>query len=148
MKAVVCQNAELEVVDRPEPTPAHGQVRLEVLRCGICGSDLHARHGLDDWADMAARAGYDRFGRSDQPLVFGHEFCGSVAEYGPKSKGATPTGPPVVALPLVRGGAGVDTVGLSVHAPGAYAEQVLVEESIMLPVPNGLAPDVAAMTEP
>jgi threonine dehydrogenase-like Zn-dependent dehydrogenase len=71
-----------------------------------------------------------------------------VAEYGPKSKGGTPTGTPVVALPLVRGGAGVDTVGLSVHAPGAYAEQVLVEESMMLPVPNGLAPDVAAMTEP
>jgi threonine dehydrogenase-like Zn-dependent dehydrogenase len=148
MKAVVCQNAELEVVDRPEPTPARGQVRLSVLRCGICGSDLHARHGIDEWADLAEQAGYDRFGRSSQPVVFGHEFSGEVAEFGPGCKRAVPTGTPVVALPLIRWAQGVDTVGLSVHAPGAYAEQLLAQESLMLAVPNGLAPDVAALTEP
>jgi threonine dehydrogenase-like Zn-dependent dehydrogenase len=148
MRAVVCTNAELSVQDRPEPVPARGQVRLEVLRCGICGSDLHARHGCDDWADMAARAGYERFARSDEPIVFGHEFCGEVAEYGPKTRRGAPTGTPVVALPLLRAASGVDTLGLSVHAPGAYAEQLLVEESLMMPVPNGLAPDVAALTEP
>jgi len=119
-----------------------------VLRCGICGSDLHARHGLDEWADLAERAGYDRFGRSNEPIVFGHEFSGEVAEYGPGCKRDVPTGAPVVALPLIRGAQGVDTVGLSVHAPGAYAEQLLAQESMMLPVPNGLAPDVAALTEP
>ena len=97
MRAVACQRAELEVVDLPEPVPARGQVRLEVLRCGICGSDLHARHGIDEWAEMAARTGYDRFGRSDQPIVFGHEFSGSVAEYGPGCGGKLPTGTPVVA---------------------------------------------------
>lgn len=148
MRAVVCQNAELEVVERPEPTPARGQVRLEVLRCGICGSDLHARHSIDTWADLAARGGYDRFGRSDQPVVFGHEFCGTVAEYGPQTERKVPTGTPVVALPLVRSEHGVDTVGLSQHAPGAYAEQLVAQESLMLAVPNGLAPDVAALTEP
>ena len=83
MRAVVCSNAELEVVERPEPVPGRGQVRIEVLRCGICGSDLHARHGCDDWAELAARAGYDRFARSEEPIVFGHEFCGEVAEHGP-----------------------------------------------------------------
>ena len=148
MKAVVCQDAELEVVERPEPTPARGQVRLTVSRCGICGSDLHARHGLDAWADLAQRAGYSRFGRSHEPVVFGHEFSGEVAEYGTGCKGEAPTGTPVVALPLIRAAGGVDTVGLSAHAPGGYAEQVLVQESLMLPVPNGLAPDVAALTEP
>ena len=148
MKAVVCEHAELSVVDRPEPTPGRGQVRLSVLRCGICGSDLHARHGIDDWADLAAQAGYDRLGRSSQQIVFGHEFSGEVAEYGPGCKGDVATGEPVVALPLVRSAHGVDGVGLSIHAPGAYAEQLLVEESLMLPVPNGLPPDVAALTEP
>jgi threonine dehydrogenase-like Zn-dependent dehydrogenase len=148
MRAVVCQNAELEVVDRPEPTPGRGQVRLQVLRCGICGSDLHARHGLDDWAELAQQAGYDRFGRSSEPVVFGHEFSGEVAEDGPGCKQGVPTGTPVVALPLIRGPRGVDTVGLSTHAPGAYAEQLLAQESMMLPVPNGLGPDVAALTEP
>ncbi len=148
MRAVVCTNAELEVQDLPEPVPVRGQVRIEVTRCGICGSDLHARTGCDDWADMAARAGYDRFARSDQPIVFGHEFCGEVAEHGPGGKGSLPTGTPVVALPLLRNEQGIDTTGLSVHAPGAYAEQMLVQESLMLPVPNGLDPDIAALTEP
>ena len=148
MRAVVCQKGELEVADRPEPTPGPGQVRLEVLRCGICGSDLHARHGLDEWADLAEQMGYERFGRSTQPVVFGHEFSGAVAEYGPRCKRDVPTGAPVVALPLLRGPQGVDTIGLSVHAPGAYAEQLLAQESMMLPVPNGLGPDIAALTEP
>jgi threonine dehydrogenase-like Zn-dependent dehydrogenase len=148
MRAVVCRHAELDVVDLPEPTPGRGQVRLEVLRCGICGSDLHARHGIDAWADMAARTGYDRFGRSDESLVFGREFSGAIAEYGPRCRGRLATGTPVVALPLLRGPRGIDAVGLSSHAPGAYAEQLLVQESLMMPVPNGLAPDVAVLTEP
>jgi threonine dehydrogenase-like Zn-dependent dehydrogenase len=148
MRAVVCSNAELEVLERPEPVPGRGQVRIEVLRCGICGSDLHARHGCDAWAEMAARAGYDRFARSEQQVVFGHEFCGEVAEHGPRCRKGTSTGTRVVALPLLRWSSGVDTVGLSMHAPGAYAEQMLVEESLMMPVPNGLSSDVAALTEP
>ncbi len=149
MRAVVCHNAELDVSERPEPVPGKGQVRIEVLRCGICGSDLHARHGIDQWADLAARAGYERFGRSSDELVFGHEFCGQVAEHGPKTRKSLPAGTPVVAVPLVRGNhGGVDTVGLSPHAPGAYAEQMVVEESMMMPVPNGLGSDVAALTEP
>ena len=148
MKSVVCSNAELEVVDRPEPTPRSGQVRLEVVRCGICGSDLHARHGLDDWADMAAKMGYERFGRSGEQVVFGHEFSGVVAEHGPGCRGAIPTGTAVVALPLQRGPQGIDPTGLSASAPGAYSEQVLVQESLMEPVPNGLPADIAALTEP
>src|SRR3954447_17835799 len=148
MRAVVCEHAQLGVVDQPEPAPGRGQVRLEVLRCGICGSDLHARHGIDEWADLADQMGYDRFGRSSQPLVFGHEFSGSVAEYGPGCRKKVPTGTAVVALPLIRGERGVDTVGLSVHAPGAYAEQLIAQESMMLAVPNGLPSDVAALTEP
>jgi threonine dehydrogenase-like Zn-dependent dehydrogenase len=148
MRAVVCQNAELGVVDLPEPEPARGQVRLEVVRCGICGSDLHARHGIDAWADMAAQTGYDRLGRSSEAVVFGHEFSGTVAEYGPGTKQEVPTGTPVVALPLVRGPQGVDLTGLSTAAPGAYAEQVIAQESLMMPVPNGLPADIAALTEP
>ena len=96
MTAVACREAELSVVDRPEPVAGRGQVRIEVTRCGICGSDLHARHGIDDWADMTALAGYDR---SDEPVVFGHEFVGEVAEDGPETKAALAPGTAVVALP-------------------------------------------------
>ncbi len=135
-------------MDRPEPVPGRGQVRIEVLRCGICGSDLHARTGCDQWAELARRAGYDRFARSDQQIVFGHEFCGEVAEHGPGCRKSTATGTRVVALPVLRGSSGIDMVGLSEDAPGAYAERMLVEESLMMPVPNGLGTDVAALTEP
>ena len=86
--------------------------------------------------------------RSDQRVVFGHEFCGEVAEYGPGCRKGTATGSHVVAVPLVRRDGQPQAIGLSAKAPGAYAEQVVVEESLMLPVPNGLPPDVSALTEP
>src|ERR1019366_1538164 len=55
---------------------------------------------------------------------------------------------PVVAMPLLRGAGKVHATGLCVSAPGAYAEQLLVEESLMLEVPNRLAPEMGALTEP
>ncbi|HEX9985305.1 MAG TPA: zinc-binding dehydrogenase [Thermoanaerobaculia bacterium] len=148
MKAVVCKHSEFEVTDQPDPVPGPGQVRIKVLRGGICGGDLSARKGLDTWAAMAARVGYHRFGRSTEPIVFGHEFAGEVLEHGAGCRRGTPAGTQVVALPLLRGTGGVDTVGYSTHAPGAYAEQMLVSEALMMPVPNGLAPELAALTEP
>src|SRR2546423_12774252 len=104
MRAVACQRAELAVIDHPDPTPATGQVRIEVSRCGICGSDLHARTGSDEWAELASKAGYDRFARTDQRVIFGHEFSGTVAEYGPRCRRTLATGTPVVAVPLIRNG--------------------------------------------
>lgn len=38
--------------------------------------------------------------------------------------------------------------GLSPNAPGAYAERVLAQESLTIPIPNGLDSALAAMTEP
>ena len=111
-----------------------------MLRCGICGSDLHARHGLDAWADLAARAGYERFARSEQEIVFGHEFSGEVAEYGPGCRRTLADRTPCRGAAAAPRRRGVDTLGLSAHAPGAYAEQMLVQESLMMPVPNGLGP--------
>ncbi len=82
MKAVVCQEERLSVEDVPEPEPGSGQVLIEVLRCGICGSDLHARHHCDELAEVMVEIGYDGFMRSDQRVVFGHEFSGQIADYG------------------------------------------------------------------
>lgn len=148
MRAVACQHGELRVLERPAPEPGPGQVRIEVVRCGICGSDLHARQGIDELADVAVKVGYERLGRSDQELVFGHEFSGRISEYGPGCREDLATGTPVVALPVLRGAHGIDATGLSEQAPGAYAEQLLVQESMTMPVPNGLDPAVAALTEP
>ena len=148
MRAVVCHNGTLDVVDWPAPQPGEGQVLLDVTACGICGSDLHARHHADAQADVLAEAGYDGFMRADQEVVLGHEFVGTITDYGPRSAGKLAAGTPVVALPLIRHGKDMHPIGLSASAPGAYAEQVLIEEAFMLPVPNGLSPELAALTEP
>ncbi len=148
MRAVSCQAAKLSVVERPTPSPGRGQVLIDVLRCGICGSDLHARHHCDELAGVMSESGYDAFMRSDQEVVFGHEFCGEIVEHGPGCREAVKTGTHVVALPLLRRGQDVHGIGLSAEAPGAYAEQLLVEESLTMPVPNGLPPDQSALTEP
>src|SRR5579859_789827 len=148
MRAVVCRKAELEVSEVPAMEPGNGQVVLQVLRCGICGSDLHARHHCDELADVLSEIGYEDFMRSDQSVVFGHEFCGEVAEYGRGCRQTIATGSHVVALPLLRRDGKAQAIGLSARAPGAYAEQIVVQESLMLAVPNGLAPDLSALTEP
>jgi threonine dehydrogenase-like Zn-dependent dehydrogenase len=148
VKAVVCQNSELRLVDLPDPRPAHGQVVINVLGCGICGSDLHARHHADAEADVLAQIGYDGFMRSGQQVVLGHEFAGEVAGYGPGTRKKMAAGTPVVAVPLTRRGNELHAIGLSAAAPGGYAEQVVAEESLMFAVPNGLSPKLAVLTEP
>jgi threonine dehydrogenase-like Zn-dependent dehydrogenase len=148
VRAVGCREGQLAVVERERPRPANGQVLLDVLRCGICGSDLHARHHSDELAELAREIGYEHFMRSDQQVVMGHEFCGELVEHGPGTRRSLPTGTMVVALPLLRAGGVVHAIGLSAAAPGAYAEQVLVQESLTVPVPNGLPARFAALTEP
>ena len=55
------------LLDVPAPMPAPNQVLLEVLCCGICGTDLHVYH--------------DTF-RNYPPVILGHEFVGTVVERG------------------------------------------------------------------
>jgi len=148
VKAVNCREGQLEVVDRPTPVPEREQVLIDVLRCGICGSDLHARHHCNEMADVAFETGYEDLMRSDQDIVMGHEFCGEIVEYGLGCRRSVPTGTTVVALPLLRTRGTIHAIGLSAAAPGAYAEQLLVQESLTVPVPNGLPPEVAVLTEP
>ncbi|MGH2927567.1 MAG: zinc-binding dehydrogenase [Solirubrobacteraceae bacterium] len=148
MRAVACTQARLELVELPEPHPAAGQVLIDVLRCGICGSDLHARHHCDELADVLAEAGYDDYMRSSHSVVLGHEFSGEIAEHGRDCRRRLAAGTRVVALPLRRRGAEVHAIGLSAAAPGAYAERVVTEEALTLKVPNGLSADTAALTEP
>jgi len=148
MRAVSCQRGELAVVELPDPVPGAGQLVLEVSRCGICGSDLHARTHGDDLADVLVELGYDDFMRSEAPCVMGHEFTGEVAERGRGAGREFRVGTPVVSFPLVRAAGGVHLTGLSPLAPGGYAEQVLVESSLSFAVPNGLPPQIAVLTEP
>ena len=148
MRALVCQNSELRVTDVPEPKPAKGQLVLDVVRAGICGSDLHARFHADALADVASAIGLPDMMRVAQPIVMGHEFSGRIRAYGPGTRRRIPEGTAVVAVPMLRAGDGMAMIGLSESAPGAYAERLLVQEALTFPVPNGLPAETAALTEP
>ncbi|MGH3360944.1 MAG: zinc-binding dehydrogenase [Nocardioides sp.] len=148
MKAVTCHQHSLTVSEVEPPVPGPGQLLLDVRRCGICGSDLHARESGDELADVLGEIGYDDFMRSSQRVVLGHEFFGEVADHGPRTRSKLAVGTPVVAVPLVRVDGEVHPIGLSARAPGGYAEQLVTQESLTLRVPNGLDPDVATLTEP
>ncbi|KAJ1683004.1 hypothetical protein LUZ63_021784 [Rhynchospora breviuscula] len=148
MRAVSCTRGELSVVERPDPRPGKGQLVVQVLRAGICGSDIHARDHADDLEAVMVELGYADFMRSDTEVVMGHELCGVVVERGPRAGRGLAVGTPVVSFPLVRANGTVHLTGLSPMAPGAYAERVLAEASMTFAVPNGLDPAVAVLTEP
>lgn len=148
MKAVVCQNRSLRVVTRPDPVPGRGQAVVAVSRCGICGSDLHCKDHCNHWGDLMLKTGYRHFAKVEEEIVFGHEFCGEVVDYGPGASGKPPKGTRVVAMPVRQHADQIDMVGFSARSDGAYAEYVLVDTKAMFPVPNGLSDDLAALTEP
>jgi threonine dehydrogenase-like Zn-dependent dehydrogenase len=148
VRAVSCADATLSVVDLPDPAPAKGQLVLNVLRCGICGSDLHAREHCDDLADVMVELDYGQFMRRSAPTVMGHEFVGEVRERGRGVRKEFREGAHVAVFPLLRVDGAVHPTGLSPLAPGGYAEQALAEQSLSFVVPNGLAPEVAVLTEP
>jgi L-iditol 2-dehydrogenase len=114
---------DLRVEDVPRPEPLEGEVlvRVEVA--------------LTDATDLKAfRRGHPLL-LGELPAPFGHEFCG-VDERGRR---------------LVAANSDGDRDDLQL-LNGAYAELILVPERIvrtnLLPVPPGLAPEVAAMVEP
>lgn len=149
MKAVVCQDAQLRVEDLPEPVPLAGQALLAVERCGICGSDLHMRHHCNEFKSALAGVGLDRvLPDASDKVVFGHELCCEVLDYGPGSERKIKPGTRVVAQPALRIGDAIHIAGLSAQATGGFAERMLLQESALVPVPNGLSADLAALTEP
>lgn len=144
MRAVIRRNGKLVVDEMAAPTPAPGQLLARSLVCGICGSDLHLLDHYDHMIDLTTRLGAFSNMRKGADTVFGHEFCCEVVE----SAGAFKAGDVVVSLPVLIGATGGDSIGLSSNIPGAFAEHLLLSEAMTLPVPNGLAPEHAALTEP
>lgn len=70
MKAVQISKpgGNFEVVERPIPQPARGQVRIKVEACGICHSDTLVKEGL--WPGL------------QYPRVPGHEIAGRIDAVG------------------------------------------------------------------
>ena len=148
MKAVVLDKGALDVRDIAEPVAGKGQVLVATRTCGICGTDLHARHHLDTFFQGLANAGSAVPTDPDAPIVMGHEFCGEVLEHGPDTTGAIRPGTLVVGLPYATGPQGAEYVGYSNRFPGGFAERIVLTEKLLFPVTNGLSAEQAALTEP
>lgn len=148
MRAVVMQDGNLAVQDLPEPVPGPGEVLVEVLAAGICGSDKScAAHG--DGFNRASRAlmGVDMLDL-DRPIVFGHEFVARIASYGPETQQHLPVGTRVVSMPMLLREQPVLIGFAGAETPGAYAERMVLSEALLIGVPDELPTDVAALTEP
>ncbi|KJC54925.1 alcohol dehydrogenase [Bradyrhizobium sp. LTSPM299] len=148
MRAAIFRNGEIVVDTMPEPVPDTGQVLVKTLVCGICGSDLHARKHAHRMVELT------KFfpGRTPMDLsrdvVFGHEFCCEILDYGQDTARKLKPGTRVCSLPALLTPQGPKGIGYSNENVGGYAEQMLLSEALLLEVPNGLAPEYAALTEP
>ncbi len=152
MRAAVFRKGDLYVDEIPAPEPETGQVLVKTLACGICGSDLHAFHHAHHMVDAAKRSGSNFVMDLNKDIVFGHEFCAEVLDHGPGTEKKFKPGTRVCSMPLavyMNGDkANVQPVGYSNVAPGGFAEQMVLNELLLLEVPNGLPTDHAALTEP
>lgn len=133
---------EMPLEQMDEPSPAAGQVVVDVQAVGICGSDVHGFTGST--------------GRRTPGIVMGHEFAGTIARTGDGVDSYTP-GDEVVVMPLYSVAEGVDPypinrsphrrlTGMDEH--GGYAERVAVRTSQLFPKPPGLSWQRAALCEP
>jgi len=148
MRAAIFRNGELVVDELPEPKPGEGQVVVKTLACGICGSDLHAFHHMDKMVDAGKRSGSAMMMDPAKDIVFGHEFCAEILDYGTGTQKTLKPGTRVCSMPIAISESGVQGVGYSNTYPGGFAEQMVLNEAMLLEVPNGLPTDQAAMTEP
>ncbi|MBL6614934.1 MAG: zinc-binding dehydrogenase [Reyranella sp.] len=148
MKAAVFRGGDIVVGDIPEPKPATGQVLVKTLTCGICGSDLHAAKHAPRMVEMSQRVSGRIPMDLSRDVVFGHEFCCEVLDYGPGTERRLPAGTRAVSMPVMPLGEARTTIGYSNDYPGGYAERMVLAAPLLLEVPNGLSAEHAALTEP
>jgi threonine 3-dehydrogenase len=136
-----------ELTDRPEPEAGPGEVKIRVLRTGICGTDLH----IESWDDWAA-------GAIDAPLVPGHEFSGEVVGIGAGvndvAVGDLVSGEGHVVCGTCRNcRAGrrhlcIRTSSVGVNRDGAFAEYVVLPESNVWVHHTRMNADLGAVFDP
>lgn len=126
------------------PAVGRDEVLIRVTRTGICGTDVHIFNG--------------HYAADSLPLVPGHEFCGTVTMLGQDVRHLT-EGQSVVAD--INIGCGTcywcrrnevlncpSMTQVGIGRDGAFAEYVVVPARMVIPVPDGMAPELQALVEP
>jgi 2-desacetyl-2-hydroxyethyl bacteriochlorophyllide A dehydrogenase len=143
--ALYVGNETFQVQEREPSAPGPGEVQLAVAFVGICGTDLHIKHGAMD-------------GRVSIPAVIGHEMSGTVTAVGDGVSGWAP-GDAVTVMPLDWCGtcpacrAGhqhvcQNLVFVGIDAAGAMQQAWTVPERLLVRLPSGIGLEQAALSEP
>jgi 2-desacetyl-2-hydroxyethyl bacteriochlorophyllide A dehydrogenase len=143
MKTAILQNpGSLAWVESPEPAASADSALVRVLRCGVCGTDIHAITGKQPFFSY--------------PRRLGHELCVEVIEAPPDS-GLNPGDRCAVEPYLFCGSCPACRIGrtnccrglqvMGVHIDGGHAPRIGVPVD-KLHVSSRLSPDELALVEP
>ncbi|CUU38469.1 MAG: alcohol dehydrogenase catalytic domain-containing protein [Armatimonadetes bacterium] len=125
-------------VELPDPAPQPNEALVEVLACGVCGTDLHLKNlGHGAWRG--------------NPLTLGHEIVGRIAHLPADYRGALQVSDPVVIDPQIVCGAcyfcrrgrlnlceRLEHIGISTD--GGFADYIAVPPRNLYRVPEGDLP--------
>jgi threonine 3-dehydrogenase len=149
MKALVKAKAErgIWMEDIAVPKVGHNDVLIKINKTAICGTDIHI-YQWDDWAQSTIPV----------PLTAGHEFCGEIVECDSEVLGFN-IGDRVSAEGHITCGmcrncrAGrrhlcMNTLGVGVNRPGAFAEYLSVPAFNVFKLPEAITDDMAAILDP
>lgn len=155
MRALVkpVEGPGLELREVPEPTPGRGEVKIKVMRAGLCGTDLHIL-SWDDFAAAHVLAGQ----------TIGHEFYGEIVELGPGVAEGDADGELHVGQRVSVEGHVVcgrcrncrsgrrhmcpNTVSIGVDRNGAFADFVVVPATNVWVQPDVIDPELGAIFDP
>ena len=134
-------------MDIPEPTCGEKDVKIRVLRAGLCGTDLH----LEQWDDWAASV-------VTVPQTIGHEFYGEVVEVGGDVEhlrvGDRVSGEGHIVCGICRNcRAGrkhmcIHSIGIGVNRDGAFADYVVIPATNAWVHGPDIEPDLGAIFDP
>ena len=149
MKALVKAKPEpglwMEYVDVPEPEA--DEVLIRVKKSAICGTDVH----IWNWDEWSAKT-------VPVPMVVGHEFCGEIVDTGSAARkfqiGQRVSGEGHIVCGICRNcraGRGHlcrNTKGVGVNRPGSFAEYLCIPEDNVVPIPDDIPDEIAAIFDP
>lgn len=145
MKAAILEDIKkFKIADVDAPKPDNNKVIIDIIKTGICGSDIH------NW-DAGEPKG----------LIMGHEFTGKVVN--PGSRTDLKIGDRVTALPISPCGnceacetgnpqycseTWTHAIGLSLDNPGGLTSTIAIRPDMVLKLPDNVTDEEGAMVEP
>ncbi|MBF7097303.1 zinc-binding alcohol dehydrogenase family protein [Alkalibacter mobilis] len=134
---------EMREIDKPKLKSSE-DVLVQVMRGGICGSDMHNYHGVSSGIAY--------------PLIAGHEMAGKVVEVGENAKDFAP-GDHVIMNPVIACGEcypcsiGRENVcenlkARGAHHDGCFSEFIVINRNRLHKISKEISWDIAALVEP